>query len=207
MFTFLRQSFKDFRNTGALAPSGLFLARAMVKSLPPIIPPDYQVLEVGPGTGAFTVELVRRMNGAGHLDLWEISPDFCQALRERLITDPKLRQFAACVAVHEGDVRNLKVCAKYDAIISGLPFNNFEPREVREFLEHFRALLKPRGILVWFEYVAIRRIQTPFVGRARRERLKGIGDVTLHFTRKHQFKQQIVPINFPPARVRHLTFG
>jgi len=49
-----------------------------------------------------------------------------------------------------GDVRALPAEPTYDAIISGLPFNNFTSAEVRGFLEHFRAMLKPGGILsVW----------------------------------------------------------
>jgi phospholipid N-methyltransferase len=204
---FLKQSFKNFRTTGALAPSGIFLARALAKSLPAKLPVDYKVLEVGPGTGSVTDEIIRRMNGTGTLELWEISPEFCDVLRKRLTKDERWTRMASRVSVHQGDVRTLKIQGHYDAIVSGLPFNNFEPHEVQGFLEHFRALLKPQGLLAWFEYVAIRKLQSPFVSKERRQRLAGVRDVTRSFARAHQFKQAIVPINFPPARVRYLKFG
>jgi len=205
--TFIRQSLKDFRTIGSLTPSSSFLARGIARNLPEHIGDDYRVLEVGPGTGSLTRAIVRRMNGHGHLDLWELSPAFCTVLRKRLAEDPLFRRMQSRVLVHEGDVRSLPPEPRYNAIISGLPFNNFRPEEVQGFLEHFRALLKPKGALVWFEYVAIRQLKAVFVDKARREQLQGIRDVTRRFCRGHQYRQEIIAINFPPARIRHLRFG
>jgi phospholipid N-methyltransferase len=205
--TFLKQTIKDFRNTGALMPSSWFLARGIVKSLPEQIPDDYRVLEVGAGTGAVTEALVRRMNGHGHLDVCELSPEFCEVLRERIAREKRFRRMQSRITLVEGDIRATPRGPRYNAIVSGLPFNNFHPDEVRGFLEHFRTLLKPKGMIVWFEYVAIRRIQSVFVNKARREQLKRIRDVTHEFANGHHHSQEIVAINLPPARVRRLRFG
>lgn len=205
--SFIKQSIKDFRTTGAVAPSSLFLARGIARNLPRDIEDGYRVLEVGPGTGSITGEIVKRMDGRGTLDLYEISPAFCAILRKRISEENVFRKMAPRTTVHEGDVRALPPQPTYNAIISGLPFNCFQPDEVAGFLEHFRALLKTNGILIWFEYVAIRKIQAPFVSKARREQLKGINAVTSKFINAHQHTQEIVPLNFPPARIRHLKFG
>jgi phospholipid N-methyltransferase len=205
--TFIKQSIRDFRTTGALAPSGLFLARAIAKTLPRDLDDNFNVLEVGAGTGAITAEVAKRMEGRGRLDLYEISPAFCDVLRKRIDKEKIFASMRERIHVNEGDVRKMKERAKYDAVISGLPFNNFHPDEVRGFIEHFRHLLRPNGTLVWFEYVAIRELQSPFVSKARREQLKGIRDVTHSFVKEHQFRQQIIPINLPPARIRQLKFG
>jgi phospholipid N-methyltransferase len=204
---FFRQTLKDFRNTGALAPSGLFLARAIAKTLPEQLENDFRVMEVGPGTGPVTSEICRRMNGRGQLDLFEISPDFCALLRRRISEEKVFEPMRSRVRIHEGDVRKIHTEKNYDVVISGLPFNNFSPSEVESFLEHFREILKPGGMLVWFEYVAIRELQSPFVSKRRREQLRGIHDITSRFVRAHQVRQQIIPINLPPARVRQLKFG
>ena len=202
--TFIRQSLKNFRSIGSLAPSSQFLARGIANQLPEDLPEDFRILEVGAGTGSLTVEILRRMNGRGQLDLWELSPAFCAVLRRRLAEEPLFRRMQARVAIHEGDVRHLPAQPRYDAIVSGLPFNNFKPEEVQGFLEHFRALLKPKGSLIWFEYLALRKIKSVFVGQARREQLRGVGDVTKRFIRGHHYRQALVAINFPPARVRHV---
>lgn len=203
---FIKQTIKDFRNTGALAPSSVFLARAMAECLPKDIPDDFRLIEVGPGTGSITGELIRRMNGHGHLDLWEISPEFCAVLRKRIAEDKLFKALTGRIHVHDGDVRKLKTTVRYDAVVSGLPLNNFEPHEVAGFLEHFRELLKPTGVLVWFEYIAIRKLQTPFVGKVKRQRLEGVGAVVEKFVRAHHSKKKTIPINLPPARVWQLTF-
>ena len=205
--TFLRQSLKNFRSIGSLAPSSQFLARGIANQLPEDLPEDYRILEVGAGTGSLTVEILKRMNGRGHLDLWELSPAFCAVLRQRLAEEPLFRSLHSRMAIHEGDIRQLPAQPRYNAIVSGLPFNNFKPDEVQGFLEHFRALLKPKGSLIWFEYLALRKIKSVFVGKARREQLQGITDVTKRFIRGNHYRQQLVAINFPPARVRHWRFG
>jgi phospholipid N-methyltransferase len=205
--TFIRQSIRNFRSTGALAPSGQFLARAVAKILPEKMPDQYSILEVGPGTGSVTVEILRRMNGSGRLDLWEISPEFCQVLCRRMSLDPVFKGMKSRIAIHEGDVRKVAPKPCYDAIVSGLPFSNFEPDEVRGIMEHFKAVLKPGGVLIWFDYVAIRKLQAPFVSRARRVRLKTISSIIDKYVREHQVRQQIIPINLPPARIRQLKFG
>lgn len=205
--TFIRQSLRNFRNIGSLAPSSQFLARGIAKQLPEHIADDYRILEVGAGTGSLTGEIIKRMNNRGHLDLWELSPAFCTVLRTRLAEEPLFRRMRARISVHEGDVRSLPAHPGYNAIVSGLPFTNFRPEEVQGFLEHFRALLKPKGALIWFEYLAMRKLQSVFVSKMRREELKGITDVTKRFIHGHEHRQEIIAINLPPARIRHLKFG
>jgi phospholipid N-methyltransferase len=206
--TFIRQSIKDFRNTGAIMPSSPFLARAMVSCLPrrDHVPASYRVLEVGPGTGPFTRAVAQRLALHGHLDLYEISAMFAEHLEESIAQDDCFKPLRGRVRVFCADVREVQAKPVYDAVISGLPFNNFTPAEVRQFLEHLSAVLKPNGTLTFFEYFGIRRLQTPFVSPKRRSNLREIRAVVKEFAKKHQFKENIVPLNLPPARVRHFRF-
>jgi phosphatidylethanolamine/phosphatidyl-N-methylethanolamine N-methyltransferase len=207
--TFIRQSLKDFRNTGSIAPSSPFLARAMVECLPrrDHVPEGYRVLEVGPGTGPFSRAAARRLALRGQLDLYEISELFAQHLQDCIASDACFKSLRGRVRVFCADVREVPAEPVYDAVISGLPFNNFTPAEVRQFLNHLSAVLKPGGTLTFFEYVGIRRLQAPFVSQTRRSNLREIGKVVKEFSQKHQFRQKIVPLNLLPARVRHLRFA
>lgn len=206
--TFIRQSIKDFRNTGAIIPSSPFLAHAMVRCLPRRVhvPASYRVLEVGPGTGPFTVAVAKRLELHGHLDLYEISEAFAKHLEERLAREKCFRALHGRVKVFCADVREVPARPVYDAVISGLPFNNFTPVEVRQFLEHLGAVLKPGGTLSFFEYVGIGRLQSPFVSPTRRGHLGDIRKVVKEFSKRHQFREDLVPLNLPPARVRHFRF-
>lgn len=207
--TFIRQTIKDFKNTGSVAPSSPFLARAMVECLPARdkVPKGFRVLEVGPGTGPFTRQAAKRLSLNGHLDLYEISELFAEHLQRLVERDAALKRLRGRVKIYCADVREVPAKPVYDAVISGLPFNNFSPMEVREFLEHLSAVVKPGGTLTFFEYFAIRRLQAPFVSQHRRSNLRAIGKVVREFAKQHQFKQTIVPLNFLPARVRHLRFA
>lgn len=204
---FLRETFSSFHTTGAVAPSSSALAKAMVGSIPESAADNFKTLEVGAGTGSFTAAIAERMNGHGEIHAWEINPAFAAHLKTRIAGDPRFSSMRGKVTVHLGDILDLKNYGHYDAMISGLPFNNFTPAEVRAFIEHFRKLLRPEGTLSFFEYAGIRRLQQPFVRRARRERLQGIADVVQEFAKDCQFKAQLVWWNIPPARARHWRFG
>ncbi|MBE7463338.1 MAG: methyltransferase domain-containing protein [Planctomycetes bacterium] len=206
--TFLRESMKDFKTTGAIAPSSRFLARAMARALPKpaTIRRGFRVLEVGPGTGAFTKAVVRHLKGQGRLDLYEISPRFAAHLEERIANDRCYEAMRRRIRVFQSDVRELPAKPSYNAILSGLPLNNFTPEEVEGFFEHFRALLRPGGTLTYFEYLAIRELQAPFRSRESRKRLKGVREVVSGFIKRYEFQSRIVPLNVPPAVVHYLRF-
>jgi phosphatidylethanolamine/phosphatidyl-N-methylethanolamine N-methyltransferase len=207
--TFFKQTLSSFRTTGAVAPSSVFLAKAMVRSLPTgdACAADYKVLEVGPGTGPFSAAIAQRLKGRGELHLYEINSGFVAHLKRRIEKEPCFKAMGERVQLHEGNVLELQAPQRFDAIVSGLPFNNFTPDEVRSFLEHFRILLKHGGTLTFFEYFGMRPLQMPFVGREKRTRLNGIARVVNQFAREFQVDQQIVLLNVPPARARHMKFA
>ncbi len=68
----------------------------------------------------------------------------------------------------------------------------------------YERLLKPGGTLTYYEYVLIRQLKTPFVGRRERRRLYRVGRVIGDYIRDFQVRRQKVLINVPPAIVRHL---
>ena len=207
--TFIKQSIQAFHTTGAIAPSSGFVARAMTRSLPASaeLSDRFHVLEVGPGTGPFSAEIAAHMNGRGRLHIWEINSKFVEHLQERIDTEACFQLMRPNIELRLGNVLEHQAPKAYDAIVSGLPFNNFTPEDVRQFFEHFKMLLKPGGTLSFFEYVGVRPLQKPFVSKSRRERVQKIADVVDEYASAHQFEQQIVLVNMPPARVRHLRFN
>jgi hypothetical protein len=107
--------------------------------------------------------------------------------------------------VFEGDFRQRKISLSRSYAQTLVRIRR-DASEVRELLGHFRGLMKPHGTLTFFEYVGIRKLQAPFVGPQRRQHLKEVGRVVKEFAREYQFEDEIVTLNLPPARVRHLRF-
>jgi phosphatidylethanolamine/phosphatidyl-N-methylethanolamine N-methyltransferase len=203
---FFREFRRDFHHTGAVLPSGLFLARELARPLMGPRPP-FSVLEVGPGTGAVTRCLARHLRPDDRLDAVEINANFAALLSKSLADDPA---FSACrdrIRVLNAPLQDVPGEAVYDLIVSGLPLNNFSVAEVRSVFVAFRRLLKPSGTLCYFEYAFVRRLKAPFAGRSERYRLARLGGVLKRYIDKHQTECRRVWLNAPPALVRRLRFG
>lgn len=201
--SFLRECCDNFQDTGALLPSSRFLARALVAELRKSRAPG-RILEVGPGTGSVTREILRFMQPGDRLDAVEINPRFVTLLERRLQQDKLFGLHRHQMAVHEAAIEEFGGFGCYDFIVSGLPLNNFPVAQIREIFQAYNRLLKPGGTLTYYEYVLIRQLKTPFVNRRERRRLYRVGRVVGQYIRAHQVRRQRVFINVPPAVVRHL---
>jgi len=202
---FFRAFRRNFHTTGAILPSSRFLARALASDLKGPRGPA-RILEVGPGTGAVTREIVRLLQDDDRLDAVEINPSFVEHLRKRFQEEALFRNRLDQIELIEGPVEELLGTAVYDFIISGLPLNNFPVSQVRMIFRTFNRLLKPGGTLSYYEYAFVRQLKTPFVGREERRRLLKVGRVVQRYIRNYQIGRKRILINVPPATVRRLRF-
>jgi phospholipid N-methyltransferase len=206
---FLGQFWKQYRTTGAIWPSGRSLARALARFVRDRESPSDQpqrILEVGPGTGSVTVEIIRGMRPQDRLELVELNDDFVAHLRQRFENDPAFQAVAQRSEIHHAPVEKLTADQGYDLIVSGLPLNNFEVAEVENILNTFRRLMKPGGVISFFEYVAVRKAKACISGSATRERLRGIA-AALDLLCETEVRRDCVLLNVTPAWVHHVRLG
>jgi phospholipid N-methyltransferase len=201
--SFFRECRRHFRDTGSLLPSSKFLARALAAELRKPRPPA-RILEVGPGTGSVTAQILRHMQSDDRLDAIELNGHFVALLQRRFDQDKLFRARRSQVRLMHGPVEEMEGEGVYDYIVSGLPFNNFPVSLVREIFQVYGRLLKPGGTLSYFEYVLIRQLKTPFVNRQERRRLFRVGRVVGRYIRSCQVRRERILMNVPPAIVRHL---
>jgi phospholipid N-methyltransferase len=200
---FFREFRRHFRTTGAILPSGPFLAASLTSRLRGQRL-GARILEVGPGTGAVTRVIARRMLPGDQLEAVEINGFFVRLLERRLEEDPAFAHCRDRVEVIHASLEDLPGESVYDYIVSGLPLNNFPVDQVREIFAAFNRLLKPGGTLSYFEYVLLRHLKTPFVDRRERRRLLRVGRVVGRYNRAYQVGRERIFVNVPPAIVRHL---
>ncbi len=201
--TFFREFRRHFRDTGSILPSGLFLARALTTELSQPRRAA-RILEVGPGTGSVTQQILRRLGPDDQADLVELNGHFVALLQRRFDRDAEFRRKRDQVRLIHNAIEKLEGDAVYDFIISGLPLNNFPVAQVRTIFQVYNRLLRPGGTLSYYEYALVRQIKTPFVDRRERRRLFRVGRVVGRYIRAYQVRRERVLVNVPPAIVRHL---
>lgn len=200
---FFKQFRARFTTTGAVAPSSRFLAHAMIGPLKKRSQPA-RVLEVGPGTGAVTRHIVRQLGAEDRLDLVELNEAFADMLTRRFEQDALYQRVAKQAKVHVCPLQEFDADEPYDYIISGLPMNNFSSELVAELFARFFQLLKPGGVLSYFEYMYVRPVRTVLSAGQERERLKGLSEIMGGYVSERRFRRNWVFINVPPAWVQHL---
>lgn len=198
MIRFLKQSITNFRHTGAVCPSGRLLANAMTRSIRQN-PGDRRLLEVGPGSGAFTRPILSCLRPGDRFDVVEINPAFCRQLEQRFLTPFRRANPGVEVNLHQCPIEAADIPGDYGHIVCGLPFNNFEPSLVRSIFRQMLDLLAPGGDLNYFEYAAVRAIKAPLTAPDTREGLRRIEAHGRSMIRRHDGRRKLVVGNIPPA--------
>jgi len=201
---FLTQFLRHYETTGAIIPSGRALAAALCRHVGAGAP--QRILEAGPGTGAVTGCVIERMRADDQLWLVELNPAFAAHLRNAFTERPSFQAVASRCHLVEGSVQDLGQDTQFDLVVSGLPLNNFSPEVVRAILASFAKLLKPTGILSFFQYILIRDAKTLVSVGPERTRLKSVGEAIDGVLTEREFAREWVWPNVPPAWVHHLRF-
>lgn len=203
---FWREFRRNFQTTGAVLPSGAKLAQALTRHVGQPDAPPQTVLEAGPGTGAVTAWLIRRLRPDDRLDLVEINPSFAAHLREELAVRPEWRSVAGRVRVLQQPVEEVAGTGAYDAVVSGLPFNNFHGPFVERVIASYKRLLRPGGTLSFFQYIGVRAAKQALARGDERQRLEGISRALQQALGAGEFDREWIWTNVPPAWVHHLRF-
>ena len=198
MLTFTRQILTNYQHTGAIAPSSIWLARTMTAPL------RYQggprrILEVGPGTGAFTREILKSLRDGDLFDIVEINPTFARHIEQRMLRSFRSRQPQINVRVHVCPIQQAPIDGPYDHIICGIPFNNFPPPIIRSIFRRLFDLLGEDGELSYFEYAGMRAMRAPLVGRRGRQQVRRVEAFNRILRRDYHGNTKLVLRNFPPA--------
>jgi phosphatidylethanolamine/phosphatidyl-N-methylethanolamine N-methyltransferase len=199
---FISEFRNNWINTGAIAPSSSRLAKAIVNPMRQRPQNPIAILEVGPGTGAFTQQICSVLRAGDYFDIYELNPRFCSFLR-RQVDSYRLDRRGVDCKIHNEDIRNLSSGMKYDYIISGLPLNNFSAGIVSEILRTFSDHLKIGGTLSYFEYNLLFEIKSCFLNPLEKQEAMQVRRTVMNFVNQHQVASDQVWWNLPPARAHH----
>jgi phosphatidylethanolamine/phosphatidyl-N-methylethanolamine N-methyltransferase len=150
---FLQQYLRNPFSTGGVAPSGPQLARLMVAKIAP--QSSEVIVELGPGTGAFTRELLAQGVKPANLILVEFNKEFVKFLKGEF---PSLH-------IVEGAAQDLPQLlnklghVSVRKVISGIPLRSMKPADCRQIVKSVAAVLEPGGLFVQFSYFKTSPVQ------------------------------------------------
>lgn len=185
-----RRFIKNPRTVGAVTPSGRVLAQAMVANLPKH--GTARIVELGPGTGAFTGAIVDRVGSAGRFLAIDIEPEFVREIHQRY-------PHVECVQASAEQLESLakaRNIAPVDHILSGLPFGSLPHEMTDRILEGIEKTLRLGGTFTAFQYVHAYKLARSKRFRRDMSRRMKTPPVT-----------HLVARNFPPAIVMTWTHG
>ena len=201
---FLKQFGEQFETTGSLLPSSRFLAKAVTRYLAQRGDAPIRVLECGPGTGAFTDQIVRHLRPGDQFDLVELNEAFVDVLEKRFSSEPAWQAVADQAEIHQLPLQEFDRPEPYDFIISGLPHVNFPPEVVETITDSYFRLLRPGGTLSYFEYLYIRPLKKIVTVGATRQKIHAVDRILAGHLQRHRLRRDTVLLNVPPAWVQHL---
>lgn len=180
---FVREFLRDPVRTASLVPSSSVLAGRMVTALPER--GDPVVVELGPGTGAFTAAIQERLGGRGRHVAIELNERMSTHLSQRF---PGVEVVTGGADDLPGILAERDIPAA-DVIVSGLPWTVYFSGE-RPLVETIASSLAPGGAFTQFTYW-----WTSWTPPARRQRAQ------LEEAFEEVVVSRTVWRNFPPAFV------
>jgi len=151
--TFLKEFTRNWKTVGAVAPSSPALARRMIESAE--VGKARHILELGPGTGAFTEAIHEAMpNDCRYLGI-EINTTFAEKLQARFTN----MSFAVACAQEFDFASYLKDREPIDVIVSGLPWTAFPSSLQESILSNVLPHLAPQGRFATFAYFGFHQLK------------------------------------------------
>jgi phospholipid N-methyltransferase len=179
---FFREFARSPIRTGALCASSKRLADVMTEAVD--LPSAKVVVEMGPGTGIVTEQILSGISPGTRFFALEINPAFAEATRRRCPGADVRVDDARNARKHLEDL-GVEHC---DAVLSGLPWASFAPAKQDALLEAIRGILRPGGRFVTFAY--LQGLLLPPAHRFERKLIREFGRVK---------KTPTVWRNIPPA--------
>lgn len=183
VFVFARNFFRNPKMLGSVIPSSRYLVSELLRDV------DWEnarvIVELGPGVGTITREILKRMRPDATLLAFEVNDEFVRHLGET-IHDPRLRVMHRSGAEVLDALRELRL-GKADYALAGIPFSIMTEEDRTAVLRNCHEALRDGGVMLVYQ----------FSGRVR-------ADLEKLYPR---VRRVFEPRNILPARVFHCVKG
>ncbi len=146
-FNFFKEALKNYKTSGTVTPSSRFLANELLE---PVNFSDTKlIVELGPGNGAITKHILKKIKPNTHLVCFEINDSFYKELQK--IAHPQLTVLNVSAEDVEEEINKLGY-KQADYVVSSLPLTII-PKEISNtILKASYKILKQKGYFNQFQY-------------------------------------------------------
>ncbi|MGB1102205.1 MAG: class I SAM-dependent methyltransferase [Crocinitomicaceae bacterium] len=145
---FLKTFFSERKQVGAVAPSSRFLVKKMCDKI------DFDsarnIIELGPGTGVFTEELIKRAHPDCRIFVIELNEEFYDFLKKRF-KDKRVILLRESADQLDEIIKRHGV-EKVDAILSSLPLAVIPEQIKKRIIIKAYDVLRKGGVFVQYQY-------------------------------------------------------
>jgi phospholipid N-methyltransferase len=138
---------RDPGGVGTVIPSSKQLAKAMTSGIG--IEKAKTVVEIGPGSGVFTTQILKLLSPETKFFLVELNPRIHSYLTEKF-PDVKIYNESA---ENLSELLKLEEVASADIVVSGLPWASFPPSLQHKLLDAIYGSLSKGGTLTTYGYI------------------------------------------------------
>ncbi|HKJ45035.1 MAG TPA: rRNA adenine N-6-methyltransferase family protein [Balneolales bacterium] len=171
------------RYTGSIAPSSKFLARDITQILQQNLRKKKRsavnILEIGPGTGAFTKRIIKNLGPKDHFDIVEINKHFFDIIEKKYGTPFNVK-------IHNQNFLNFDSNYRYDYIFSSIPYESLPKGESRKIWKKKLEYCKQGTYITYYKYLNFKKF------RCKYEK---------DLVSKYCCDEKLVLLNLPPAKL------
>jgi phosphatidylethanolamine/phosphatidyl-N-methylethanolamine N-methyltransferase len=203
---FLREFVTEFQTTGSCFPTSKWAARALSSPLRGERS-GKTILELGPGTGSVTTQILQDMREDDRLTICEINPRFMTLLKEKLATDANFIKHKDRITFFEGAAQALPENTTYDVIVCALPFLNFEIETIEEIFTKLKRLSTEKTVMTYYEYIGVRSLRKRVSLNGGKERFLQIDAFMKRVYRNSCRNRERVWLNLLPINIYTLQLA
>lgn len=147
-FLFIKRVLANPMRVGYLVPSSPFLTRETSSRL------DFSrprvVVELGPGEGCHTRQILRRMGPNCRLILFELDPEFVEHLNKQFRNEPRVTVLQTD-AIHICEALQDLGYERCDYVVSGIPFSTIEKPARNRILKRIAGAMSEEGRFIAYQ--------------------------------------------------------
>ena len=147
--SFTQQFIQDKKMIGSITPSWRYLVKKIVKRIN--FSRDKIIVELGPGTGAFTFKIIEKLKEDSIFLVFELNETFYNHCKRRFHNEDRLHLVHGSVLEFEKILETQKI-SNVDYFISSLPLSLFEKSAINSIIGKVIPLMNNDGMFVQYLY-------------------------------------------------------